>query len=357
MRKFLFYGFVVLAGVGLAAYAFRGPLVMALLPRVVAANMGKDLMGELPDGLHVVLCGAGSPLPDPQRSGPCVAVMAGNQLYVVDAGSGSSRILSRVGVRQGLLEGVFLTHLHSDHIDGLGELEVQRWANSGSATPLPIHGPEGVQKVVDGINEAYGPSRASRTLHHGEDIVPLSGSGGVAHPFPQPEDGELIELQNRGGLRISAFRVNHFPVDPAVGYRFDYKGRSVVISGDTVKSTNLQHHAEGVDLLVHEALDAKIIAEMAAVAQRSNYTRRAKILNDILTYHATPVEVAEVARDAGVGHLLYYHIVPPLILGPMEQIFLEGVDETYDGPVTVSRDGTLVIMPAGTESIEVKNLL
>ena len=155
-------------------------------------------------------------MPDPQRSGPCVAVMAGGQLYIVDSGAGSSRILTRVGVPLAAADGVFLTHLHSDHIDGLGELEMQRWATGGHAEPLPIHGPPGVEDVVEGINQAYGPSRASRVAHHGEEMLPLSGAGGVSRVFEQPEDGEMVVLQEKNGLRISAFRVNHFPVEPAL---------------------------------------------------------------------------------------------------------------------------------------------
>ena len=174
----------------------------------------------------------------------------------------------------------------------------------------------------------------------------------MARPFAEPKDGELIPLVSDEDLTISVFKVNHFPVEPAVGYRFDYKDRSLVISGDTVKSTNLEKHAEGVDLLVHEALDAKVIARMGSVAKERGNLRQAKIMSDILDYHATPVEAAEVAQGAGVGHLLYYHIVPPLLLSPLEVVFLEGVSEVYEGPVTVGRDGTLIRMAAGTDSIE-----
>lgn len=357
MKRILISAAMVLILLGLVAYFFRGPLFMAAAPRLIAANMNRNVMEDVPDGLHVVVCGAGSPLPDPQRSGPCLAVIAGDELYVVDSGAGSSRIMRRVGVPQGRVEGVFLTHFHSDHIDGLGELQLQRWASGRHEAPLPIYGPSGVEHVVDGINQAYGPSRVTRVAHHGEDILSPASAGGVARPFPQPEDGELVVLHEGDGLRISVFAVNHFPVEPAVGYRFDYKGRSIVVSGDTVKSANLQRQAEGVDLLIHEALDAKVIAAMAGAAEQSGLSQQAKMLHDILDYHATPVEAAEVARDAGVSHLLYYHIVPPLIFGPMETIFLEGVDEVYDGPVTLSRDGTMVMLPAGSDSVDVKELL
>lgn len=357
MKKALVYLLLVAFVVGLFGYFLRAQIVMAIMPRVLAANMERDLVADQPDGLHAILCGAGSPLPDPNRSGPCVAVIAGNRVFVVDSGSGSGRVLQRIGVPFSYLDAVFLTHFHSDHIDGLGELEVMRWAAGGRKEPVPVYGPEGVQDVVDGINLAYRPSRASRVAHHGEEVITLDGAGGVAMPFPEPALGELLPVFSEGDLTVSAFRVNHFPVEPAVGYRFDYKDRSLVISGDTAQSANLEERAAGVDLLLHEALDAKVVARMAAVSQEAGDLRRTKILNDILDYHTTPVEAAESAQTAGVGHLLYYHVVPPLLLSPMELIFVEGVDEVYDGPVTVGRDGTLVRMESGSEEIEVEELL
>ena len=160
-----------------------------------------------------------------------------------------------------------------------------------------------------------------------------------------------------GGLQITAFRVDHSPVRPAVGYRFDYKGRSLVVSGDTVKSPNVEKFAEGVDLLVHEALAPHLTARITRAAERAGRERIAKITLDIVDYHTSPVEAAEIARDAGVGFLLYTHIVPPLLLAPMEEIFLEGVDETFSGGVAIGRDGTLVRLDAGTETIVVEELL
>ena len=357
MKRVLLGLGVVIVVLGALAYLFRTDLTLWIVRNVASQNMRSSLLDTLPDGLHVALCGAGSPLPDPARSGPCVAVVAGDRLYIVDSGSGSARILARMRIPPARVDAVLLTHFHSDHIDGLGELEMQRWANSGSSDPLPVYGPEGVEEVVEGINRAYANSRASRTTHHGEDLVPAGGAGGVAVPFPEPAPGQDLVLIDGDGVRVTAFRVDHAPVAPAVGYRFDYKDRSVVISGDTVKSANLERAAKGTDLLVHEALAPQLVAQLTAAAQAAGNERLAKITRDILTYHATPVEAAEIARDAGADHLLYYHIVPPLLIAPMETIFLQGVEETYDGPVTLGRDGTLVIMEGNSDTIEVEEEL
>jgi len=341
----------------LVGFFFRTSIALRLMERVVATNLSSDWVSELPDGLHVVLCGAGSPLPDPKRSGPCVAVIAGQQVFVVDAGAGASRRLSELRISQGRIDAILLTHFHSDHIDGLGELLMQRWVNRGAREPVPIHGPTGVEKVVDGVNRAYRLDSAYRVAHHGEAIVPPSGTGGAAHPFPAPAEGRGEVVIDEGGLKVTAFRVDHTPVDPAVGYRFEYGDRSLVLSGDTIKSENLQRFADGVDLLVHEALAPHLVAVLTRGAEAAGRKNVAKITRDILTYHASPVEAAEVARDAGVGFLLYYHIVPPLPLAPLETAFLEGVDAVYDGPLAVGRDGTTVHLPVGSDAIDVEQRL
>jgi ribonuclease Z len=335
----------------------RTTLTRRLVERQVAANAAASLLDELPDGLHVALCGAGSPLPDPDRSGPCVAVIAGSRLFVVDSGAGSSRVLSQIRIPQGQVAAIFLTHFHSDHIDGLGELMLQRWVNGTAREPVSVYGPEGVEKVVAGFNLAYELDRGYRVAHHGAEIVPPAGHGGVARSFRTPSDGEGQILWKEDGIHVTAFRVDHSPIEPAVGYRFDYGGRSVVLSGDTVQSENVLKFATGVDLLVHEALASSIVASVTRGLDGAGRANLAKITTDILDYHATPVQAAETARDAGAGHLLYYHIVPPLLFGPMETLFLEGVDEVYAGPVTVGRDGTLVILEAGSDSIRVRELL
>ena len=359
MRRLARIAALGLLGIALGGYLLRGPLLRLAMGRVVESNLTSTLVADLPDGLHAVLCGAGSPLPDPGRSGPCTAVIAGRRLFVVDAGGGSSRILfdPRVRVPQGEIEAVLLTHLHSDHIDGLGEMLVQRWAGGGHTAPLPVHGPEGVEEVVAGFNRAYRLSQGYRVAHHGDDVVPASGAGAVARPFVAPGNGRAHVVVDEADLRVIAFRVVHDPVDPAVGYRFDYKGRSIVISGDTIKSANLQSFAQGTDVLIHEALAPHLVELFTDAARSVGRDRIATITTDILDYHTTPVEAAEIARDAGVGHLVYTHIVPPLPVAPLEELFLEGVDDVYEGPVTVGRDGTLVRLDAGGDSIAVEALL
>jgi len=352
VRKVLL-GLIVVAAIALAAaWLFRGELATAVMARGAQANMATDRIAALPDGLHVAFCGAGSPLPDPQRSGPCVAVIAGSTLLVVDAGSGGSRNLQRMGLGAGRIQAVLLTHFHSDHIDGLGELAMQRWVGAAHAEPLPVHGPPGVEQVVAGFNQAYQADFGYRTAHHGADIAPPSGAGSRAVPFELPAAGEQREIWNTNGLRVTVFPVVHEPAHPAVGYRFEYGGRTLVISGDTRKTDAVAEAARGADLLLHEALASHLVARLTDAAEATGQTGLAKITRDIVDYHTTPVEAAEIAQTAGVKALVLYHIVPPLLVPGAEAAFLTGVDAAYGGPVTVARDGTFVSLPAGSTRVE-----
>jgi ribonuclease Z len=333
-----------------ALWALRAPLALVVMDRALARNMGADPIAALPDGLHVLLCGAGGPLPDPVRSGPCVAVIAGRTMVVVDAGTGGARNLQRLGFAPGRADALFLTHFHSDHIDGLGEMAMLRWTGAAHDTPLPVYGPAGVEEVVDGFDRAYRQDATYRTAHHGAVAVPPSGAGMTAHPFPLPASGEAPVVFEANGLRVTAFAVAHDPVRPAVGYRFEYGGRSALVSGDTAKSANLEAQARGVDLLVHEALAPQLVKHLHDAAEAAGRANLAKITNDILDYHTTPVEAAEIAKAAGAKHLLFYHVIPPLPVPGLDVVFLEGVSKAFPGGVTLGRDGTLISLPSGSQT-------
>ena len=333
-------------------YAFRGPLSLALAQRVAASRMGTQALAQLPDGLHLGLCGAGSPFPDDRRSGPCTLVVAGQRLFVIDAGSGSARNIGKMGFNHGQIEAVFLTHFHSDHIDGLGELMLQRWVSNANKTPVPIHGPAGVEQVVGGLMQAYAQDQHYRVAHHGEATVPASGFGGQALPFALGADGRAV-LMKDADLEVVAFSVDHAPVHPAVGYRISYKGRSLVISGDTKKSAAVLREAKGVDLLVHEALSSTLVTMLGQAAESAGRPHLKKLMADIIDYHTSPEQAAETARDAGAGFLLLNHIAPPLPLPGLEKVFLGQAPDIFNGPIRVGVDGDFVTLPAGGQLREV----
>jgi ribonuclease Z len=345
---------LVLALAAVSGTAACGPIATRVMRRGAERALAADPIADLPDGLHVALCGAGGPMPSANRSGPCVAVLAGHTLFVVDAGTNGARNLQGViGGAPGRVAAAFLTHYHSDHIDGLGELGLLRWVGGGHRDPLPLYGPEGLSEVAEGFERAYQFDARYRVAHHGAATVPPEGAGFAPHPFAAPAKGESVELWNRDGAVVRAFRVEHEPVVPAVGYRFDYGGRSLVVSGDTKKSDNLLAQARGVDLIVHEALSPKLVGILHDAAESAGNRGLAKIMSDIPDYHTTPVQAGELAQAAGVRHLLFYHVVPALPVPGLEGVFLEGVAQAFSGGITLGRDGTRISLPSGSKAVDV----
>jgi len=348
----------LIALVAIAVKAFQARIGMALMERTVKARVGRDATAGLPDGLHVALCGTGSPLPDPTRAGPCTMVIAGKHIFVVDAGDGGARNIALMGIPTGRIESLFLTHFHSDHIDGLGPIMLLRWGGGAARSPLPIHGPQGVERVVAGFDAAYALDSSYRTAHHGPKIMPPSGAGGVAVPFllPPKGQGDSVVVLNDDGVKVTAFRADHAPVEPAVGYRFDYKGRSVVLSGDTRPTPTLIAISKGADLLVHEVLQPKMVAMLTRSLEARGQSNMAQITRDIVGYHSTPEQAAQDAKAAGVRYLLLNHIVPPLPARFAYPAFLGDARLYYDGPTTVGEDGMLLSLPAGNHEVILKRL-
>ena len=195
MLKIILYAAVlIIAALGASAFIFQEKIGSALFARAIEQRVGVDHSASLKDGLHVGLCGTGSPLPNPERAGPCTIVIAGEQIYVVDIGEGGARNLNLMALPASKIAGVFLTHFHSDHIDGLGPLMLFHWTQGASQAPLPIYGPPGVEAVVAGFNMAYATDHRYRIAHHGEKIVPSTGGGGEARPFDLAETGAETEL-------------------------------------------------------------------------------------------------------------------------------------------------------------------
>lgn len=353
----------VLVVLGLIALSFVGfnlfkkQIATGLFERVTDRRVGVDFAGQLPDGLHVYMCGTGSPMPDTSRAGPCLGVLAGDRAYVFDIGSGGGRNLGSMNFPFDRLQHVYLTHLHSDHLDGLGELLVLSWVGGGRSEPTPISGPTGTQRVVDGFNMAYSLDSTYRVAHHGPAVANPDGFGGIAREIvlPAGPGGKAVVFEDEV-LTITAIRVSHAPIEPAFGYRIDYKDRSVAISGDTIYHPAFNAAAEGVDVMLHEALDPEMASVIGGILAERGQANTAKIFTDVQDYHATPEDTAQSAQDAQAEALVLYHIAPPVPVKLMETMFLGDAKSQYDGPITVGIDGLMISLPADSDQISTQRL-
>ena len=183
-------------------------------------------------------------------------------------------------------------------------------------------------------------------------VAPPAGFGGAAQTFAFTADTGRKVLLSEPDLEIVAFRVSHGPVGPAVGYRVRYKDRILVISGDTSKSAAVQREAMGADLLLHEALSPAMLGLVEKGFADAGRSHLAKIMHDVLNYHTTPEEAAEIAKAANVKALVFNHIVPPLPLSGLAQNFAKGARQIYQGPLHVGSDGDWFTLPAGSAAVE-----
>jgi ribonuclease Z len=357
MRRFgILVGIVLVAGVLLVAGlsrvpAFQDRLVERIAERVIQAQ--PPLLEG--DGLRVLLCGSSGPLPHPTRAKPCVAVFAGGRFYLVDAGPGSWNRLAGWRIPGERIAAVLLTHFHSDHIGELGEIDLQTWA-AGRPAPLRVYGPPGVERVVAGFEAAYALDAGYRTAHHGAEwMVPALGRMEGRRVALRGDAAPTVVLEE-DGLRITAFPVDHAPVRPAYGYRFDYQGRSVVVSGDTARSETVVEAARSADVLFHEAQANHLVSRIEAAARAAGNARVAKILSDIPDYHTSPVEAAEIANQAGVKLLILYHLTPPPPVKLLERAYVRGVSDVARTDWRLGDDGLFVELPAGSDVVRVGRL-
>ncbi|MDC3248190.1 MBL fold metallo-hydrolase [Gammaproteobacteria bacterium] len=303
------------------------------------------------DSLTAVVCGSRSPINDPNRAEACILVQAGEQIFIFDTGNGSAQNLNNWNIPWNKVKGIFYTHLHSDHISDIADFHVATWINGQRDSKQKVYGPEGVQLLTDGIEMAYTKDYFFRNEHHGDVIAPLDIAGFDTHTV----DLENPILVDSNGLKITAYSVSHDPVDPALGYRIDYKGRSISISGDTIYDKNLVQNSKNVDVLFHESMSLELLDLINKNAKETNNFVADTVTIDILDYHTPILDVVKAAKEADVRHLVFYHHLPAPRNQLMEDVMYRGVDEIMQ-EWTASHDGTMIILPLESDKIIITSI-
>ncbi len=336
-RLLLAVGFLGALGLGL----FQLPAVQdSLFRRAVSGVMTAPRAPF--EGLQVVVCGSASPLGNsPNHAQACLAVLTPEHFFLFDVGARAPLRIAQARLPLGRLDGVFLTHFHSDHIAGLPDVNLASWVQ-GRPAPLMIYGPEGVATVVEGFNAAYALDRGYRVAHHGADTLPPA-----LGPMAATALAETGVVWADETLTIRAVTVDHDPASPALGYRIDYGGRSVVISGDSNASAALFSLAEGADLLFHDALSRTLLDPMIAQAKAAGLDPLPKIMTDVIDYHADVQSLLAPAKAARVGQLVLYHLVPVPPNGLAERLFRRGLPKE----VILAQDLQRFDLPRGQKDI------
>lgn len=276
--------------------------------------------------IKVTLLGTGAPVPSIERFGPSILVEAGGQKLLFDCGRGAAQRLWQLKIPLGKVDALFLTHLHSDHVVGIPDLWLTGWipaAYGRREYPLKVYGPAGTKDMMEGLEKAF--SWDIRTRSREQNKV---DSGVWVHP----EDIKEGNNWEKNGVKVTPFTVRHADfIDSALGFRIDYGGHSVILSGDTRYSENLVRFAKGADVIIHE---------VAAANKESMQT--SPLINQILGFHTSPEDAGKVFELVKPKLAVYSHIVlltaNPSLLAPSVNDLLTRTKEIYKGKVMVGED-------------------
>ena len=295
------------------------PVTVALLLMVFSLPVAAQ-------DFKVTLLGTGAPKPTISRFGPATLVEVGGQELLFDVGRGAAMRLYQINVPLSALDAVFLTHFHHDHLVGLPDVWMTGWLPppfGRRKAPFEVWGPTGTAAMLENLAEAFSINSSTRIA---DELLPPAGIEVIAHEFET--EGVVYE---KDGVKVTAFNVDHGElIKPAYGFRIDFDGRSVVISGDTRYDENLIAAAQGADLVLHEV----VLASDELVASSAQLER-------VVAHHTTPEQAGTVFSKIAPKLAVFTHITAPNSRTVAEAPISSLVSRTrtnYDGPLLVGED-------------------
>ena len=316
----------------------------AILNHVLKGEIKKAFVSqEVKDDLfEVMFCGTGTPRFNKDRAQPCLMISAGNQNILFDAGQGALWSMEKMKAPWQKLNAVFITHLHSDHMSGLGEVVQNGWV-AGRSNAVDVFGPVGIENVVDGFRQVY-----QEDIHERLKTFDNNVKKNIDHIWGEIKEitvnDELAHVvYDKDGLIVKAFRVDHPNWGYAYGYRIEYRGKTVVFSGDTRETNAIVTHSQGADLLIHEAYNKNLMDRVATLVDELNLTYDSKTVNNIAAVHTETIALSKLAQQAQVKSLVLTHMIPPIpAIGVAESYFMKGMSDFYRGNLSMARDGTRI---------------
>lgn len=278
-----------------------------------------------PKDIRVTLLGTASgPRAFADKAGISTLVEAGGERLLFDAGRGFMQRLVQSGLPMNAVTKLFLTHLHSDHVIGVPDLMLSPWAAAPERkVPLEVWGPDGTRDMMRHLTEAF-----AFDIHMRRDVDESLSADGIRMVAHDIQPGKIYE---KNGVTITAFLVSHGLVKPSYGYRVDYAGRSVALSGDTSPSDNLVAACKGVDVLIHEAIDVDVLRRLISDQPR---------VDGIVARHTTPEQAASIFNKVSPRLAVFSH-------SPGTPAIVEQTRRSYPGRVEMGED--LMVIDIGAE--------
>ena len=284
---------------------------------------------------RVTLLGTGAPPPRWDRCGPSTLVEVGAEKFIFDAGRGAMQRLHQLGIPFSAINGMFLTHHHSDHVVGFPDLWLTGWIGrpwGQRKIPLRVWGPQGTRQMMEHLPQAFAVDIRVRSRNYPPDGMKL-----------QAEEIKEGIVYTDNGVTVRAFEVDHGGEElPAFGYRIEFNGRSAVLSGDTTFNRNLIEHSRGADLLVHE-----VTAAAGSAAESAQQLKR------IGANHTTPDQAGQIFAEVKPKLAVYNHLL--LFGGAKAEDLIPMTRKNYSGPLIVGEDLLQINIGSTVESSLFRN--
>ena len=273
-----------------------------------------------PDIVITVL-GSGTPIPSATQAGTAILVQAGGEYLMFDCGRACTTRLAQLNPKLlTKVDHLFVSHLHSDHIVGIDDLWLNGWTQ-GRNEPLRIWGPDGTSDMMSNMRKTFAFDIHRRVT----DGVPPTADG-LADAFTDLSAEGVVYESN--GVKVTAFQVDHATVKPAWGFRVDYNGRSLMISGDTSVTENLYTYGKGTDVILHE-----VISPLMTNYLKANFN--AEQVAKVLSYHTEARDAGDIFVKTNPRLAVYYHT--SIEEGSVRALIAE-TRTVYNGPLEISHD-------------------